>query len=401
MKYIFILGRTPELSLAEIRSVFAAKKIQYEIIKTSREVAIIDALTDVDIEKLNKTLGGVVKIGVVAEEKEISDNYAEILSENILDSVPKNETSKIEFGISIYSLNGDRLLIDNLVKGKFEATKTIKNWFEQKGVKAHFPQSMDRFLSSAAVGKNKLIEKGAEILIIVGESKIYIGKTLAIQEFEQFSKRDYGRPERDMKSGMIPPKLARIMINLSGAKSDQTLLDPFCGSGTVLQEGLFLGFKNVFGTDTSEKAVEDTKTNLEWVSRKFRLPTDGARVELKDVRNISKIWEEMIDVIVTEPYLGPTLHQRAGVEEINKNKQTLERLYIDAFSEFKKVLKKGGAVVIIFPVFQGKRQIFMDVLDKIKGMGFQQADLSQTPRKSIIVGNRFDFVLREVLKFKI
>lgn len=401
MKLIFILGRTAELSMAEIKSVLSLKNIQYEIQESSREVAIVNILNKANVLEINKTLGGTIKIGELLEEKNVSDNYAEILSENVLGNLAKGKSGKIEFGISIYNLDGSRQIIDSLVKQKFETTKTIKNWFEQKGIKAHFPQSMERFLSSAAVSKNKLVEKGAEILIIVGKSKIYVGQTLAVQEFEEFSKRDFGRPERDMKSGTMPPKLARMMINLSGVKPDATILDPFCGSGTMLQEALFLGFKKLFGTDSSEKAIEYTKTNIKWVSERFGLDINDIQITQKDVRTLSRNFEKnSMDAIVTEPYLGPTLHQRASFEEINKNKQSLERLYIDAFLEFKQVLKKGGVVVIIFPVFQGNRQISMDVLDKIKGMGFVQIELSQTSRKTILVGNRFDFILREIAKFK-
>jgi len=32
---------------------------------------------------------------------------------------------------------------------------------------------------------------------------------------------------------MLPPKLSMMMINLSGAKKTDIILDPFCGSGAV------------------------------------------------------------------------------------------------------------------------------------------------------------------------
>ena len=35
-----------------------------------------------------------------------------------------------------------------------------------------------------------------------------------MQDFEQWGARDYGRPSRDAVRGMLPPKLARMMVNL-------------------------------------------------------------------------------------------------------------------------------------------------------------------------------------------
>jgi hypothetical protein len=38
---------------------------------------------------------------------------------------------------------------------------------------------------------------------------------MALQDFESYSKRDYGRPARDPRTGSLPPKLAQILINLA------------------------------------------------------------------------------------------------------------------------------------------------------------------------------------------
>ena len=80
-----------------------------------------------------------------------------------------------------------------------------------------------------------------EIVVIKGHDKVFIGKTVAIQDIENYTKRDYERPARDAKTGMLPPKLAQIMINLGGLTKidhDQeethavqhTLYDPFCAA---------------------------------------------------------------------------------------------------------------------------------------------------------------------------
>ena len=47
---------------------------------------------------------------------------------------------------------------------------------------------------------------------------------------------------------MLPPKLAQIIVSLSGTQPGQTVLDPFCGTGVVLQEALIMG-AIVYGFD--------------------------------------------------------------------------------------------------------------------------------------------------------
>lgn len=398
MKYVFVLGRTPELSIAEIESVLRINKISYKTVSTSKEIAVFEC-DEFDAFKLNKSFGGIVKIGRIYEEVGISKDYSDIITEKFLEKLFVDANSKVEFGISLYNCNGDENILGALHNSQFKTTKVIKYWLKNKGIRAHFPNAKERFLSSVTVDKNNLLINGAEILVVLTNNNILVGHTLVVQEFEDFSKRDYGRPVRDMQSGVMPPKLARIMINLSEINFDQTILDPFCGSGTMLQEALVLGFKKIIGSDNSDKAIKDTKNNLMWLSSEFNLDISGVKVFRQDVQSLSEsIDPETVDAIITEPYLGPTLHKQPQANEIAQTVAQLEKLYINSFIEFENVLKKGGKAVVIFPVFQGHYKIYMDIISQIEKLGFTQIKLSNNPRGSITVGNRFDFVLREIIK---
>lgn len=49
--------------------------------------------------------------------------------------------------------------------------------------------------------------------------------------------------DRSMTVGMMPPKIAQIMINMATeGDSDMAIWDPFCGLGTTLIEALHSGF---------------------------------------------------------------------------------------------------------------------------------------------------------------
>jgi len=76
-----------------------------------------------------------------------------------------------------------------------------------------------------------------------------------------FSKRS--NKERPFSSPVsLDPVLARVMVNLSGVKPGEHLLDPFCGTGGILIEAGLCG-AGVHGLDIQEKMVEGTRENLE------------------------------------------------------------------------------------------------------------------------------------------
>lgn len=395
--YIFVLGRNADLSVAEINSVCASHKWNYEEVLKTREVYIIDS-DNLDADVLHKTLGGTVKIGEVVSVSHI-DNIEETLDFKLLSSVLAAKTGKVQFGISVYD-GGVRQDTEYLDRAISPLCKSVKRELRNNDMSVRFAYNTERYLSSVVVTKDKLIEKGAEILLIPTIQGVIIGKTLSVQEFEAFSDRDYGRPVRDMKSGVMPPKLARMMINLSEILNDNVLLDPFCGSGTMLQEAVFLGFSDVIGRDISEKAIKDTKENLEWL---FKNAQVSAHVDVRQgsVFDLSKHLKKKVHGIITEPYLGPTLHKPAERNTAQKTETELTTLYLSAFREFLKVLDKNGIVVFILPAFMrfGKTQ-YLDIISQIEKIGFKKENLSDNSRGTILYGNKYDFVLREIVKFR-
>ncbi|MDO8515219.1 MAG: methyltransferase domain-containing protein [bacterium] len=276
MQYKFIFGNSPELAQAELDAVG----------------------TDKTPEELIKILGGTVKI-------------VEVLPENAI----LTDIIKGDFGISDLT-------------GKVNIVQLCKSIKEETGKRFVLPQK-DHVLSSVVVKKQKLTE------IIIGDG--WMGKTIAVQDFEDWGKRDYGRPEVEGHIGMLPPKVARMMVNLAQANS---ILDPFCGTGTVLMEALTIGLKAV-GSDINPKQVERTRKNLEWLGQKVDLYCHDATKISEKVSNI--------DAIVTETDLGP--------------RDNLEQLYINCFEDWTKVLKPGGKVVIALPFVK-------NVIDKAQTIGY-------------------------------
>lgn len=276
MDYKFIFGNAPELAQAELAAV-------------GQELPPQDLI---------KRLGGTVKI-------------VEVLPENTI----LTDVIKGDFGISDLT-------------GKVNIVQLCKSIKEETGKRFVLPQK-DHVLSSVVVRKQKLTE------IVIGDG--WMGKTVAVQDFEDWGKRDYGKPCASSSIGMIPPKVARMMVNLS---QSNYILDPFCGTGTILMEALTIGLKAV-GSDINPQQIEKTKKNLEWLGYKAELFCwDATRISEK-IKNV--------DAIVTEPDLGP--------------RDNLEKLYVDCFEDWGKVLKPGGRIVIALPFVK-------NVLDKAQSMGY-------------------------------
>ena len=329
------------MSAAEILAVLPKAKLV-----TQADSFLILENTKVDCQELLRQLGGTIKVGEVLSSK--------IDKEIMVEKLKKIKVSnKLKFGLSYYNCPKDKLGME------------IKTELKKAGISCRLVTSRDKALSSVVVTKNKVND-----FLILGNQ--YLAQTCAVQEFEEYSKRDYGRPVRDMASGSMPPKLAKIMINLAQVKNSAIIVDPFCGSGTILQEAMLLGYPNVIGCDISAKAIQDTKNNLRWLGKTHELKTRSFHLYNVNVKQLSQTVPQA-DAIVSEPYLGPTIRENEKPERIEKIVQELSQLYLEAFAEFKKILTNNGKIVIVFPSFRIDKKIYeLAITEEIKKLGFSQ-----------------------------
>jgi tRNA G10 N-methylase Trm11 len=199
--------------------------------------------------------------------------------------------------------------------------------------------------------RKHLLEKSLELVACRGKT-FWLGRTIAVHDPFEFQARDVERPvQRAIYS--IPPRLAKIMINLSGAKSG-VLLDPFCGIGGILQEAALMNF-DIRGVDSNRKCIPDCMRNLEWLGKKYglRIRDMERKILAGDARKLSAHFgRETMDVIVTEPWLGPPLRQRPDTRTARLIIGEVSELYEKALREMAKVLKPGGRIVITSPFFE-------------------------------------------------
>ncbi len=442
MRYAFVLGRVYTLSIAELAAVLekpdpalGLSGAPAKILESSPEILVIETELSLNAEKLQKKLGGLVKIlevvDMVKKREAESINFAlkhyfrpGILKKQFF----KDYKGKVQFGISIYLLDME-LLRPPVSQGRQEHGSfnsifaepkrigmMIKKGLTETGasVRLVLPEFNSLSLASVVVTKNLLLQKGAEICILAGKDRVYTAKTVAVQDFEDYGRRDYQRPVRDEKQGMIPPKVAQIMLNLSGTKAGDTILDPFCGIGTIVQEGILLGYK-MLGSDINKKAILGSEQNLEWFRNRYKISPGKYHVEVADAQKVAGLLSaQKINAVVTEGTLGPIYGKYPKPEEITANFSDLTKLHSACLAEFSKFLPPKGRVVMCIPAYKKTRDLYemLPSLDFAETLGYNLLDIISpslakkmkflrfTNRDTAIYDRKDQVVAREIVIFE-
>lgn len=414
MQYIFFLGRIPAISLSEIQAMLEKYKLGYKIVLLNPAFVILDIEQEFDIRDFFVQMGGTLKIAEV-----LGSFPQESLKEEIVSSVKKsleNRPSKKSVGYSIYftikTEKNKEEEIGKLFQDMFSKMK--RDELGKFSIRIVYPEAGELELSTASIFNNKLANpnKGIEFNFIYTDRKVIIGKTLIVQDIESYSMRDYEKPGRDAKIGMMPPKLAQIMINLAQVKAGQLIFDPFCGTGTILQEALLNDYR-VIGSDANGEQTEKCKENLDWISKKYILTYPDYKVfQGSFTQALKTLKQDQVDAIVTESTLGPVYKKVPSPAEIKNNYATLKKLYIRFLQAAKPVLKNKSRLVVTLPAYQlkPKEYVFGEFIDSLEKLGysvvcpldkdFQSADIRITKRNTIIYSRPEQIVAREIIIFQ-
>jgi tRNA G10 N-methylase Trm11 len=420
-KYALLLGSHPLISFLEILNILTAEKIPHGSFEKVGEILIIPmTISDAKLEKLQDTLGGTIKI------IEIVDDYRgtifqldKILTkENLLTNYFAQSSSKINFGISVYTTK-------SLVYAEINWLRNFAYQLKRRFKDSHSIRYVDEKnfeLSSVMVANNKLVETGAEIVIIKQEKNFLVGRTRTVQDFRSYAQRDMEKPSPNPKSGMLPPKLAQMLINLSRDTGQTQVFDPFCGSGVLLQEGLLLDL-DILGGDIDERAAKSTQENLEWLVKTYNVaaPKIG-REKIKKTAITGRIrvtdatrsrWEKANQTntfIATEPYLGPPQRGPVLIHNARTIAAELEKLYLGFFENLKKNFGKIRRVGIVFPVIKtNEGLLYLNILDRIQELGYvrheflpameAKKEALASHRGSLLYSRPDAFIIREIFVF--
>jgi len=235
----------------------------------------------------------------------------------------------------------------------------IKKQFEEKQLASYIWHKLSK-------PKVNLENPKTLIELFFYKNKVYCG-LLIYENKENFeSRKSHLRPFPHPSS--LNPKVARALVNISGIKENDVLLDPFCGTGGFLIEAGLMSIK-IIGCDISKMMVKGCIKNL----KHFHIK--NYKIIGKNALQIS----EKFDYVVTDlPYgLNSNVYLEYNKKSINEkfnkinlkiNKKNaiknLEQFYLKFLKKLRKILKKKA--VIIFPSYVNYKKLLQKSKFKIE-----------------------------------
>lgn len=379
MIFMLILGREPKLSLVELEALFGSENVK----KVAPEIAFVEA------ESLNlEQLGGSIKAG-------------QILEESATDFLSKLPEGKITLGVSDYSAKANK-------KSSWALALKYKNLLKRRGRNVRLiPNNDGPVLSSAASHHNQLGEKLNHVEILKFNNHFAV--SIGTQNITAYAKRDRERPARDAFVGMLPPKLAQILINIAVGEfkkenpkqKDIVVLDPFCGTGVVLQEATLMKY-SAYGTDLSDKMITYSQKNLDWLTaRTPELQEKNAPklfLEQGDATNHS--WKlSKINCIASEIYLGHPLSQAPSGIKLKEYQQSTKELLTKFLKNLAPQIAAGTTLCLATPAWLRPNGSYegVNILDEIEKLGYNTLQYKHAASKDLLYYREGQIVARKLL----
>ena len=384
--YIAILGRQAAISMAELERLHGADSTRW----FSSESALVEN-ENFDFERL----GGSQKAGKVIAE--LSGGSWKTVSTKIVqhyEQVWSEIDHKITLGISAYGFREN-------VKDIQATGIILKKKLRASGISLRLIPNADNAHNTAVSHHNKLglSANKVELLVVRASSgKVVIAESVGAQNITAIAARDQARPKRDAFVGMLPPKLARIMVNLGTADlpTDSTVLDAFCGTGVILQEAGLIGYK-IYGTDLSHKMIDYSNVNLEWLNTKIAKSKILYDLEAGDAKDFR--WQKPFDALVSETYLGQPFSappSRAKLIEVRGNCDFILTKFLENLAS---QVSSGTTVCLAIPAWNDGSDKFthLDIINRFESLGFNRINFSHVENNQLLYYRSGQVVARQLI----
>ena len=384
---LFILGRQPALGLAELESIYGATNVH----PVGSDAAILDAAPEtVDLGRFGGSIKVCAVLGVFDTAK--WPDLQQRINRQLPPIFTETPEGKLQLGISTYGLP---VKPQQLLAAGLSLKKALRN----AGRSVRLIPNQTNALNSAQVIHNHLTgPTGFEVVLVRDGNQTIYAKTLAEQDIESYTVRDRGRPRRDARVGMLPPKLAQILINLAAGSINPTgtrLLDPFCGTGVVLQEALLLGY-SVYGTDLEPRMIDYSMANLEWLKDHFDF---SGTFDLSAGDATSFHWQPPVDRVACETYLGQPFNTFPTPEKLEQVRKVCNTIIEKFLSNIADQISDDSRLCIAIPAWQQKPNQFIHLpaLDHLEKLGYNRVSFEHARDQELIYSREDQVVARELL----
>lgn len=412
---IVILGRQPAFGLAELESLYGPDIIQ----PISAQTALLRvAPCAIDFSRL----GGVIKLCKVLGIQETIDwrEIQRFLARVAPSQAQRMPAGKMHLGLSAYDI---AIAPSQLLAFGLSLKKTIQ---KETGRSVRLVPNKSTELNTAQVIHNKLTSpNGWELVFVQNGNRTIIAQTVSIQDIADYTIRDRSRPKRDARVGMLPPKLAQTIINLAIGpeeyksfapavkdivclpeadatamrehRANTTILDPFCGTGVVLQEALLMGYQS-YGTDIEPRMIAYSKANLEWLAglgtssrlQSWRLSQGDATATQ---------WQPPISTVACETYLGRPFTAPPAPEVLAQTKMDCALIIKKFLRNIHAQLAPGTRLCIAVPAWQigPNRFQYLPLIDQLSDMGYNQVSFQHVRGNDLLYYRADQIVARQLL----
>ena len=342
MLYAFELsGEHEELPAAEVLACLKIEELDFQPHTRVDQCLVVDiAGKEADVEKILK--------GPITERLAMTHHILKVIgiTENTLDSVLVLTNSSEP---SYFLKEGQSFVV---------RTKSVKHH-------VNFPSNplepkIGGFINKKGFQAN-LKNPDVEFRLILSGKAVFGTLISSINRSAYEARNPRNKPF--FHPGVLMPRLARAITNLSKIKPEELFLDPFCGTGGILIEAGILGAR-VIGIDAQEKIVRGACMNLSAFELDYTFVKGDARM--------MPFKEGTISAIVTDPPYGRSAAILA---------ESLEDLYSCALEDIQRVLKPGGIAVVVSDKDTSEygKQVGLKVLD----IYFQRVHRSLTRRVTV------------------
>lgn len=376
-----VLGRQPAISLAELESQFGSEQVRL----------FSDHIATVEVDKADiDRFGGILKFAQVDLQfprSSTTDTIRKIT--NFYRTKLPTDLGKLTLGISWYQPNL------NPRSAQLLGLK-IKSAMKHHKVSTRLVPNQAAVLSTATSHHNQLGRnpKKIEIIIAHSDNQLLVGRSIGVQNISAYRDRDQKRPKRDARIGMLPPKLAQILVNLATAGSKkQIVLDPFCGTGVILQEASLLGHR-VVGSDKESRMIDFSRANLDWLGIK------PLTLEVGDATQHQ--WQQAISSVASEIYLGRPFNRSPNRSELNQEIQIVTEILTGFLKNIHPQIQPHTRLALAVPAWLQVDGSYTDLPlvnqhDAIQKLGFNLVSFQQVDKEDLLYHRPDQIVARRLL----
>jgi hypothetical protein len=391
MSQVIILGRQPAIGLAELESLYGSAVV----------LPIGAQAARVEIEQSQiqpNRLGGCIKIAKLLTVLETTDwkQLQTYLAQTLPHHLGYIPEGKIKLGVSTYGID---VSLPALNAGVLNVKKVIT----KHGRSTRIIANKQPALNTAQVLHGGLLSAtGLELLFIADGTQTILAQTHWVQDIDAYRKRDHERPRRDARVGMLPPKLAQTIINLATASIEPQpsykILDPFCGTGVILQEALLMGYGGL-GSDIDQRMVDYSHQNLSWLLRKKLGITEPeeAHFRLKVADATTADWDDPA-AIAAETYLGRPLSSMPTPGELQKIMFDCNTIHRKFLANVARQTKTGFRMCLAVPAWHTNNGYqHLKILASLEDLGYNRIKFDHSQNLDLIYRRPDQIVARELV----